>query len=183
MSQYPKRSVSNFHVTKSTININLQGGRLDECLVAGAARPLGAPHGRHPRPTRRCYHPERRWGQQRAGTHQGIRVSRWLQTAKLDPLLFLDCGGLEGGGRNERRDQILQLSVPEPQSFKPEGPNAYNFKFCHLATLPSGGPAVQETSDTQRVGQRALCSLGQLLCFRLGLPASQLTGPAAVASS
>ena len=99
------------------------------------------------------------------------------------PPFFLDCGGLEGGGRNERRDQILQLSVPEPQSFKPEGPNAYSFKFCHLATLPSGGPAVQETSDTQRVGQRALCSLGQLLCFRLGLPASQLTGPAAVASS
>ena len=63
-----------------------------------------------------------------------------FQMAKCDPFLSLDCARVEGVGRNPRegRDQILQRSVVEPFSLKPEGPNIYNLKVW---LMPSGNHA------------------------------------------
>ena len=53
------------------------------------------------------------------------------QMANFYPFLTLDFAGLEGRVRNPRikRGQILQRSIAEPYSFKPEGPNTYNLKI------------------------------------------------------
>ena len=65
-----------------------------------------------------------------------IRPRRHLQCCqmvKFDLFLSLDCARVEWRvwGRNSRkgRDQILQRSIAEPQSFKPQGPNVYDLKI------------------------------------------------------
>ena len=65
----------------------------------------------------------------------------------------------EGGGEDPRkgRDQILQRSVVEPQSFKPEGPNAYNLKIW---LQPSGNHAWSSTSPRWR-----RCRIRESLCI------------------
>ena len=58
--------------------------------------------------------------------HQGC------QMAKFDPSLSLDSPRVDP---RRARDHILQRSVVEPKSFKPEGPNKYNL---NIWLSPSG---------------------------------------------
>ena len=94
------------------------------------------------------------------------------QMARFDPFLSLDCARLVGGrGRNSRkgRGQILQHSVAEAYSFKPEEPNAYELNIwllpsgnhgleCHkYSTVPNG------YSDTMR-NWKSVTVRNKLLC-------------------
>ena len=65
-------------------------------------------------------------------------VARWRNLIPSFPWI---APGWRAWGRNPRkgRDQILQRSIAEPYSFKPEEPNTYYLKFW---LQPSGNHAV-----------------------------------------
>ena len=97
--------------------------------------------------------------------HLARRLGQGCQMPKFNPFLSLDCARVEG------RDQILQRSIAEPYSFKPEGPNTYRDRLKSMQILLSrtqpgpGRTGKQEQKQTSRNHIQAflanLCTIWQ----------------------